>query len=35
MTTSKAAKKQKWIRIGALIVACVMTVTVVLAILIR
>ena len=35
MTTSKAAKKQKWIRIGALIVACVMAVTVVLAILIR
>ena len=35
MTTNKAARKKKWIRIGALAVAIVMTVTVVLTILIR
>ena len=35
MTTNKAARKQKWIRIGALAVAIVMTVSVVLTIVIR
>ncbi len=35
MTTNKAAKKQKWIRIGALAIAIVMAVSVVLTILIR
>lgn len=35
MTTNRAARKQKWIRIGALAVAIVMAVTVILTILIR
>ena len=35
MTTNRAARKQKWIRIGALAVAIVMTVSVVLTIVIR
>ncbi len=35
MTTNRAARKQKWIRIGALAIAIVMAVTVILTILIR
>ena len=35
MTTNRTARKQKWIRIGALAVAIVMAVTVILTILIR